>query len=143
MLTIRIPFALPTLNEIIDLAGSVHHHRSGKRFVSYNKSKQQLTADIAKIAIPQVDVAPEPPVFVSCRWLCGNRRVDPDNIAAGKKFILDGFVKAGILKGDGWKHIGGFADTFEIGEPGVVVELRSLNTEENDETGPVEEIGDE
>jgi len=51
---------------------------------------------------------------VSFTWFCKDKRQDPDNIAFAKKFILDGFVKAGVLKNDGWKQIRSFKDTFMV-----------------------------
>lgn len=48
------------------------------------------------------------PALVTFVWVEKDRRRDPDNIDSAKKFILDGLIKAGILKGDGWKHIAGF-----------------------------------
>jgi len=39
-------------------------------------------------------------------------RKDPDNLAFVKKFILDGLVKARVLKNDGRKEIEGFSDHF-------------------------------
>ena len=43
-----------------------------------------------------------------------NRRTDPDNIAFQKKFILDGFVAAGLLSNDGWGEIAGWTEKFHI-----------------------------
>ena len=122
---IRIPFALPTLNETIAMSGSLVHHRSGKRFTSYNKSKQQVQEDLITLMRPLHAENPIPyPVDLSCRWIRENRRADPDNIAAGKKYILDALQATDILTGDGWSQIAGFDDSFEIGKPGVVVEMR-------------------
>jgi len=45
-------------------------------------------------------------------WHEKNRRRDKDNIAFGKKFILDALVQAGILSDDGWRYVNGFQDTF-------------------------------
>lgn len=54
------------------------------------------------------------PVHLQFDWYCKDRRIDPDNIAAGKKMIIDGLVAAGILTGDGWAQICGLHDTFHI-----------------------------
>ena len=43
-----------------------------------------------------------------------------------KKYILDGLIIAGLLKKDGWNEIAGFTDTWEVGEPGVWVEVREV-----------------
>ena len=70
---------------------------------------------------PRVDV----PVRVIMTWYEPNRRTDPDNIAAAKKFILDGLQLAGVLKNDGWNEVLGFIDNFEVDKknPGVEITL--------------------
>jgi hypothetical protein len=54
-----------------------------------------------------------------------NRRRDQDNIAAGKKLVIDGLVQAGVLAGDGWKYVRGFFDEFSVDptRPGVMVTI--------------------
>lgn len=44
-------------------------------------------------------------------WFKDRRRHDPDNYAACAKFILDGIVKAGILKDDSFQYIPEFKVT--------------------------------
>ena len=67
-------------------------------------------------------------MFIEFSWYCKNQRVDPDNIAFGKKFVLDGFIKAGILSNDGWNDIKGFEDKFFIDKenPRVEIKIRSV-----------------
>ena len=62
-------------------------------------------------------------VFVSCTWFCKNKRKDKDNIAFGKKSILDGLVKAKVLSNDGWDQVVGFQDTFVIDKENPRVEI--------------------
>ena len=122
---IKIPFQLPTLNEMIAWSGSIMNHRSGKRFTSYNKEKRELEENLVTLMRPLSAEDPIPhPAEIACHWIRGNRRHDPDNIAAGKKYILDSLKEAGILTNDGWAQIAGFEDSFAVGEPGVIVELR-------------------
>lgn len=55
-----------------------------------------------------------------------NRRRDKDNISGfAHKVIQDALVNTGILKGDGWKDITGYADSFFVDpkRPRVEVEL--------------------
>lgn len=77
-----------------------------------------------------------PPILhypVQCRftWYIRNKKKDLDNIIFAKKYILDGLVKAGVLKGDGQKYINFISDVkFVIGkkipdEYGVEVEITS------------------
>ena len=43
------------------------------------------------------------PVFIAFTWFCKNKKKDKDNISSmGKKYILDGLDKAGVLINDGW-----------------------------------------
>lgn len=63
----------------------------------------------------------EHPVYIHFRWIERNRRRDADNIAAGKKFILDAMVKAGKLKDDGRRYVLGFTDEFECGNQQMVI----------------------
>ena len=53
----------------------------------------------------------EYPVDVYIEWH-QNGRKDPDNIAFGIKFILDGLVKNGIIQNDGQKQIRSIHHTF-------------------------------
>ena len=63
------------------------------------------------------------PVFFIFEWVEKDKRRDHDNVAFAKKFIQDALVKAGVLSGDGWKHVTGFVDLFSIDKdrPGVEV----------------------
>lgn len=53
-------------------------------------------------------------VRVHIKWIEKNRRRDPDNIAAGKKFIMDALVDHGVLQGDGWQHVVSYSDSFDV-----------------------------
>ena len=53
-------------------------------------------------------------VRIEFDWYCPNKKKDKDNVAFGKKFILDGLVKAGVIPNDGWNNIDSFADYFHI-----------------------------
>jgi len=44
-------------------------------------------------------------VEITLEWIEPNSRRDPDNVMAGKKFILDGMVEAGMIKNDTWEFI--------------------------------------
>lgn len=50
------------------------------------------------------------PVHIEFVWHEKTRRRDPDNIFSAKKFLLDAMQTAGILEGDGQRHITGFTD---------------------------------
>ena len=111
----EIPLKLPSLNEYIEACrSSAHQGARFKRDVedsilwSMRGRREEITG----------------PVWVRFEWYEESRRRDKDNVAAGKKFILDALQKAGILSGDGNRNIVGFADSFVYGQgQGVVVEI--------------------
>ncbi len=56
---------------------------------------------------------------------------DADNIAFAKKFVLDGFMKAGILGNDNRKHITGFQDEFAVDKRNPRVEIDEITEDED------------
>ena len=115
-----IPSELPALNEVID--------KSKRHWSQYAKEKKQWTRFVALLA--RLNLKPvEKQVSLSIRWVCKDKRRDPDNVASGKKFIIDGLVAGGILKNDGWKQISDFRDTFagDNHRPRVEVELNEIH----------------
>lgn len=65
------------------------------------------------------------PVHVHITWITKNTKIDPDNTAFAKKFILDALVNNEIIKDDSRKYIKGFADEYEVDadNPRMVVRL--------------------
>lgn len=61
------------------------------------------------------------PIKIHFHWIEGNKRRDLDNVAFGKKFILDALVKCGKMKDDNRKCVTGFIDTFEYGKETKVI----------------------
>ena len=119
-----IPGPLPGLNEILDATKRRGNKYSlkGKSWSGYadmHKHWAELTAWKAK-RLPRMQSA-----WIVFRWKEKHTRRDPDNIAAAKKFLLDGLVMAGTLPDDGWAHVLGWNDVFEVNpqRPGVVIEL--------------------
>lgn len=114
-----IPCRAPNLNDLIR-ASERHHH-------AYDKLKKQW----ANLVMLTVFAHPSPQVLLGRRCSVHfelveqNTRRDPDNIASGTaKLVLDGLVKAGVLEGDGWKHIAGLSFSWRVGSPvGVRVVL--------------------
>lgn len=70
------------------------------------------------------------PCIITINWLVSSK-CDFDNISFGKKFILDGMVKAGILPDDNQKWVLGFGgDYFTIVEKGkesIIVEVDEVD----------------
>jgi len=118
---ITFPGEFPTLNQIIE--------ENKSHFAIYAKNKATFTGIVAwgckKHPRPP---ALEKPVEVHFKWYRKNRRFDPDNIAAGQKYILDGLVEGKVLENDGWKQIKELHHTFEVDKknPRVVVTLTEV-----------------
>lgn len=89
--TIAIPLLPPTLNEIIKIAKENPHR--------YARLKKSYTRDCALAALGSPAFPDK--VWLSFKWKVKTLRRDPaDNTPAAAKFILDGFVDAGILSDD-------------------------------------------
>ena len=117
-----VPGPLPGLNEIIDAAKG-----SGGRGAGYARLKRDWTEAVWAYAKNQRLPAFPGRVVIEFRWFEKERRRDPDNVAAGgRKLVLDGLVKAGVLKGDGWKFVQSWTDRFDVApdRPGVAVTIR-------------------
>jgi len=104
--TITIPGEFPDMNRII--------MASKRHWSEYAKFKRTYTDLVVAAAKNRHEPITEYPVWLTFDWYCKDRRIDPDNIAAAKKMIIDGLVAAGILTGDGWNHISRLSDTFHI-----------------------------
>lgn len=66
----------------------------------------------------------EKPVSMEYVWYEENRMRDKDNISSyGRKVIQDGLVRAHVLRGDGWSHIEGFSDRFEVDRESPRIEV--------------------
>ena len=105
---ITIPGELPNLNAA--LAGAKRH------WSSYAQIKKQQTNKVAWIARGQLTPV-TPPVDLVFSWVTKNRRVDPDNISHGAKYLIDGLVNAGILPDDGRKVIRSLTHLFPPPDP--------------------------
>lgn len=68
------------------------------------------------------------PVVIQFSWFEKDMKRDADNIAAGKKFILDALVKSGKLPNDSRKWVVGFTDEFITAkETKVIIYVKELN----------------
>jgi hypothetical protein len=104
----------------------------GGKGVGYSKMKKQWTGMVRDYALSAGINRPGPfegQVRLCFLWRERNMKRDMDNIAAAKKFILDGLVEAKVIVNDGWKHVHGFEDAFSImlyGPVGVEVTIISV-----------------
>lgn len=115
-----IPGELPGLNEII--AASKQHYGT---YATMKKDYSWMVKLLAR-GLPRLEQ-----VEVVCNWYCKNRKRDPDNVAAGVKFILDGIVAAGVLPNDGYAQVTGIIHRFYVDKsnPRVEVELKEVEKE--------------
>jgi len=120
MITFTIKGTLPDLNHILDLA---KNHWS-----NYARAKEDFGNFVGYSAISQSLPEIQEKVIVHITWYCPDRRKDPDNVAAGIKFILDGLVSAGVLTNDGWKQIGGICHSFKVDKDKPRVEVKLEKT---------------
>ena len=101
----EIPGRFPGMNEIVAEA------KKGKgKYQPYAQMKEKYTNMVAWVAarMPKFNK-----IDVTITWVEPNMRRDPDNIMAAQKFILDGFVRAGIIKDDSQKYINSITHRFE------------------------------
>lgn len=120
-ITVKICGKLPSLNEYIEACRRNPHCGA----------KMKANTELA--IIPQLASLKriEKPVHISFIWHEANKRRDKDNVAAGKKFILDALQKAGKLINDSNDYIAGFTDRFEYGgkEYGCTLIIEGANNE--------------
>lgn len=116
-----VPGPLPNLNDMLAARGSNFQGNKGNSFARMKKEWESLIVEIILAA----KIKRRDRVWVAFEWREKDRRRDPDNIAAAKKFILDAMVTAGVIENDGWKQISGWSDRFSIDKkhPGVAVEV--------------------
>ena len=98
-------------------------------YISAERTNKYVGAKIKRVETEVVRLAllnKQPfktPVRLKFTWLCKNKRIDPDNRAFAKKFVLDGMVKAHVLEDDTMRYITGFIDEFVISDKeGVIIE---------------------
>lgn len=90
-----------------------------------NAAKRHQEA-IVYYAIRQARIQPvHGQVELRYTWYEPDQRRDLDNVAFAQKFVQDALVAAGIIAGDGQKHIAGFTHRFEVDKarPRVEVEI--------------------
>jgi hypothetical protein len=114
-----VPGPLPSLNELLAAARSTRGR--GSAYATLKRSWGDTVWCLAKSA----GLKPVNAAVLIFEWRERNRRRDPDNVSsAGRKLILDGLVKAGVLSGDGWAGVRSFMDIWTVSVvPGVLVRI--------------------
>jgi hypothetical protein len=107
---------MPTMSDIIS--------ESKKHYACYSKMKKKFTNMVWAFAVMSKVRKAELPIVVHIMWheKKGSRR-DPDNVAAAKKFILDGIVKAGVIPNDSHKWICKTVDMYKYNQDKYLVEV--------------------
>lgn len=83
------------------------------------KQRNEMLVAAQCAGIPTI----EGQVFIAFYWYEPDKKRDKDNIAFGKKFILDALVKKRVIQGDSWKYIEGFRDSFYVDKDNPRVEI--------------------
>ena len=122
------PGEFPSLNEIIKMSKS--------HPMAYANKKKQFTHLARDVGILS-GVKVKRKAWFHFDWYSANLRKDPDNIAAGRKFILDGLVKAGVIKTDQRKVVRSLSDDFWLDRknPRVEVTIRYRKPKGDDKCG--------
>lgn len=115
----QINGTLPTLNE---------HDKANRtnRFAGA-KLKREAT-DMVAWQLKGKHLIDEP-CKIKFVWMYSGKH-DYDNIAFAKKYVLDGMVKAGVLKDDNQNYVLGFRDEFlkvNKGNEGVIIHVEELH----------------
>jgi Holliday junction resolvase RusA-like endonuclease len=118
---------LPALRQHIIAERYRGTSKRGNPVYTGNSLKQKYTRLVAEQALT-CKFKITKPVVICFDWYVKNFRNDPDNIAFGKKYILDGLVKAGVLSDDRHEQIKGFIDKFYVDkkEPKVIINFVEL-----------------
>jgi len=107
----KIVGELPDLNTQ-DNANRTHYRKGAK----LKKEATEMVAWQVK-GKQKVDGA----FTIGFHWVFSSKRKDPDNIIFAKKYILDGFQVAGIIKNDSCKYFKGIDyETWEFGKEASV-----------------------
>jgi len=116
--SIYIPVRFPGMNEMISAANSSRY--------KYNNLKTEFT-EVAAWHMKAAKLSKRDQVFLNIAWYESlQSRRDPDNVAAAKKFILDGLKNAGVILNDTRKIILGWREIVVYGQDkkeGVEVRL--------------------
>lgn len=109
--------------ELTDLNKFINAQRANR--FGGAKVKKDNTLKCARAFAPIKSKKLKLPITLHITWYCKDKRKDKDNVAFGKKFLLDGMIESGLLANDGWGEIAGFTDSFEIDKenPRIEVEL--------------------
>lgn len=111
-----IPGTLSSLNKYIE-AERANRYKGA----SLKRTNEKSIAVAIKQCLKGIEI--KKPVEMHYLWIVPNKKTDRDNVAFAKKFVQDALVQCGVLKDDGWKHIVGFSDRFEVDRENPRIEV--------------------
>ena len=115
MIKIRLDIEYPSLNEYIKA------ERSNKFYAA--DIKREYTCKTMAAVIEYRGLITRK-ADIHFEWHT-SRRVDPDNLDFARKFVLDGFVKAGVLINDNQNYVGKLSsEVIKDKENFVIVEIK-------------------
>ena len=116
---LTIPGRLPGLNEYTSACRSNHMAGAQMKQDSQDIVLWSIFSKMRRVRFTK-------PVFLLFTFYEKDKRRDRDNVASyARKVIQDALVKAGTLEDDGWDHVTGYLDRFEVDKnnPRIVVEF--------------------
>lgn len=113
---LTIPGTLSSLNKYIE-AERANRYKGA----SLKRTNEKSIAVAIKQCLKGIEI--KKPVEMHYLWIVPNKKTDRDNVAFAKKFVQDALVQCGVLKDDGWKHIVGFSDRFEVDRENPRIEV--------------------
>lgn len=122
-----IPFAVPNTNDLNRMQRAAARTRRGDG--GYGKLKKQWANHVATFSLLAGIPTGKFPQGAHVKLVIveANKRRDPDNLCSGAcKMILDGLVKCGVLKSDGWGGVLSLSFEWMTGDPGVIVVLSDV-----------------
>lgn len=116
---LTIPGRLPGLNEYTNACRTNPKKGNQMKAEAQEAVMWQILAKMRRCKF-------ERPVFLLFTFYEQDRRRDKDNVASfARKVVQDALVKCGTLQDDGWDHVTGYLDRFEVDKenPRIVVEF--------------------
>tara|TARA_R100000008_G_scaffold43893_1_gene25488 strand:+ start:206 stop:646 length:441 start_codon:yes stop_codon:yes gene_type:complete len=104
-----IPGTLPQLNDVIRTSkGHWHNYANLKK-----RTEKFIEACILQQKLKPCNEG----VWFHFSWISKDYKVDPDNLAFAKKYIIDALVSQKIITQDGRSTVRGFMDDFPAKDP--------------------------
>ena len=115
---------LPGMNEII--AAAKVKYGKYKEYRDMKNTNTDLVAWECRSQLPRDYKINK--CVLNITYYCKDERRDKDNIAAAKKFILDGMQKAGVIANDGWEEIEGWNERFYVdkNDPRIEINIKEI-----------------